>query len=88
MATVVLGVAASHSTLMNTHWEETRHKAEAERFRDGLRTTRDRIAAVAPDVVILLGSNHFRGFWHDLIPAFTIGVGECIASGESGTPQG
>lgn len=88
MAIVTLGVGASHSTLMNTHWEETTHKDEAVRFRDGLRSVRDRIAAAAPDVVILLGSNHFRGFWLDLIPAFTIGVGECIASGESGTPKG
>jgi 2,3-dihydroxyphenylpropionate 1,2-dioxygenase len=35
-----------------------------------------------------VGSNHFRGFWLDLIPSFTIGVGECVASGESGTPKG
>ncbi|MEV5832743.1 catechol 1,2-dioxygenase [Nocardia sp. NPDC052112] len=88
MATIVLGVGASHSTLMNTHWEETTHKAEAGRFRDALYATRDRIAAVAPDVVLIIGSNHFRGFWLDLIPAFTLGVGECISSGESGTPKG
>ncbi|RRQ27012.1 catechol 1,2-dioxygenase [Rhodococcus sp. Eu-32] len=88
MAIVTLGVGASHSTLMNTHWEETTHKDEAERFRDGLRAARDRIADSRPDVVVLLGSNHFRGFWLDLIPAFTIGVGECVASGESGTPKG
>lgn len=88
MAEIVLGIGASHSTLMNTHWEETTHKAEAERFRDALHAARDRIAAAKPDVVVLLGSNHFRGFWLDLIPAFTFGVGECNASGESGTPKG
>lgn len=88
MAEIVVGVGASHSTLMNTHWEETVHKAEAERFRDGLTAARDRIAAAAPDSVIIVGSNHFRGFWLDLIPSFTIGVGECLASGESGTPKG
>jgi len=88
MAAVVLGVGASHSTLMNTHWKETTHKAEAERFRDALYATRERIAAAKPDAVLIIGSNHFRGFWLDLIPAFTIGVGECIASGESGTPKG
>ncbi|MBM4480417.1 catechol 1,2-dioxygenase [Prescottella equi] len=88
MAKLVLGVGASHSTLMNTHWEETTHKAEAERFRAALGAARDRIAEARPDVVVLLGSNHFRGFWLDLIPPFTLGVGECIASGESGTPKG
>ncbi len=81
MAKIVLGIGASHSTLMNTHWEETTHKAEAERFRDALYLSREKIAASKPDVV-------FRGFWLDLIPAFTLGVGECISSGESGTPKG
>ncbi len=85
---IVLGVGASHSTLMNTHWEQTRQRAEAERFRDGLAQARVALAAARPDTVIIAGSNHFRGFWLDLIPAFTVGVGECVASGESGTPKG
>ncbi|MCZ4543912.1 catechol 1,2-dioxygenase [Rhodococcus erythropolis] len=88
MAKIVLGIGASHSTLMNTHWEETTHKAEAERFRDALYLSREKIAASKPDVVLIFGSNHFRGFWLDLIPAFTLGVGECTSSGESGTPKG
>ncbi|MGW6907463.1 DODA-type extradiol aromatic ring-opening family dioxygenase [Streptomyces sp. NPDC054940] len=88
MTEIVLGVGASHSTLMNTHWDQTLHKDRAERFRDALREARDELAAARPDTVILVGSNHFRGFWLDLIPSFTIGVGECIASGESGTPKG
>lgn len=88
MSELVLGVGASHSTLMNTHWEQTVHLDRAERFRDALGTARAYLAAAAPDAVILIGSNHFRGFWLDLIPSFTIGVGECIASGESGTPKG
>src|SRR3712207_8738587 len=53
-----------------------------------LSRSRDVLAAAAPDTVILIGSNHFRGFWLDLIPSFTIGVGTCTASGESGTPKG
>ncbi|MEU6749653.1 hypothetical protein ABZ914_25850 [Spirillospora sp. NPDC046719] len=88
MTDIVLGVGASHSTLMNTHWEETVHKDRAERFRDALGRARDAIAATRADTVVLVGSNHFRGFWLDLIPSFTIGVGECLASGEAGTPEG
>ncbi|GAA2446316.1 2,3-dihydroxyphenylpropionate 1,2-dioxygenase [Actinomadura vinacea] len=88
MTEIVLGVGASHSTLMNTHWEETIHKDRAGRFRDALYAAREELAAARPDTVILVGSNHFRGFWLDLIPSFTIGVGECLASGESGTPKG
>ncbi|MGW7545878.1 DODA-type extradiol aromatic ring-opening family dioxygenase [Streptomyces sp. NPDC054770] len=88
MTEIVLGVGASHSTLMNTHWDQTFHKDRAERFRDALGEARDRLAAARPDTVVLVGSNHFRGFWLDLVPSFTLGVGECIASGESGTPKG
>ncbi|GAA5176253.1 2,3-dihydroxyphenylpropionate 1,2-dioxygenase [Pseudonocardia eucalypti] len=88
MARVVLGVGASHSTLMNTHWDKVVHRADAERFRDALGEAREAIAAARPDVAVIIGSNHFRGFWLDLIPAFTLGVGEVIASGESGTPSG
>lgn len=88
MGSTVLGIGASHTTLMNTHWHELKHLDRAERFRDGLANARNALAAVAPDVVVILGSNHFRGFYLDLVPAFTIGVGECIASGEAGTPSG
>ena len=88
MNRVVIGVAASHSTLMNTHWEETVDKAGATVYRDGLSEARDRIAAARPDVAIIVGSNHFRGMWLDLMPTFLIGVGEVEAAGESGTPKG
>lgn len=88
MSRIVLGVAASHSTLMNTHWDQVTHVDRAVRFRDALRAARDLIARAEPDVVLLAGSNHFRGFWLDLIPPYTLGVGEVLASGESGTPEG
>lgn len=88
MAELVLGVAASHSTLMNTHWPEVAGLDRAERFRAGLRTARDAVAAAAPDAVLLVGSNHFRGLWLDLVPQFTLGVEDVVASGESGTPAG
>ncbi|MGP4024095.1 hypothetical protein [Actinomadura sp. 3N407] len=88
MARIVLGVGASHSTLMNTHWDEVEHVDRAERFRDALGEARDAVAGARPDVAVIVGSNHFRGFWLDLIPSFTLGVDEVIASGESGTPKG
>ncbi|HEY1699619.1 MAG TPA: hypothetical protein VGG75_07900 [Trebonia sp.] len=88
MADIVVGVGASHSTLMNTHWDRVEHTDRAGRFRDGLYAARDRIAAARPDVALIVGSNHFRGFWLDLLPAFTLGVGEVTGSGESGTPGG
>lgn len=88
MARIVLGVGASHSTLMNTHWDQVIHTDRAEQFRGALDQARDSIAAARADVAIIIGSNHFRGFWLDMIPAFTLGVGEVIASGEAKTPSG
>ncbi|QUH02039.1 catechol 1,2-dioxygenase [Saccharopolyspora erythraea] len=88
MARIVLGVGASHSTLMNTHWDQVVHTDRAERFRDALATARDAVEAARPDIAIIVGSNHFRGFWLDMIPAFTLGVGEVIGAGEAGTPSG
>jgi 2,3-dihydroxyphenylpropionate 1,2-dioxygenase len=88
MSTIVLGVGASHSTLMNTHWDKVVHTDRAEAFRDALSTARQRIADAHPEMVVIVGSNHFRGFWLDLIPSFTMGVGDVVAAGESGTPKG
>jgi 2,3-dihydroxyphenylpropionate 1,2-dioxygenase len=88
MSSIALGIAASHTTLMNTHWNAVKHIDRAERFRDALAAACARVKALEPDVAVIIGSNHFRGFYLDLVPAFTIGVGECIASGESGTPSG
>lgn len=88
MADIVVGVGASHSTLMNTHWDKVVHTGRAERFRDALGEARDAIAAARPDVAIIIGSNHFRGFWLDMIPPFTLGVGEVLGAGEAKTPSG
>ena len=88
MSEIVVGAAASHTTLMNTRWDEVDHLPRAHRFRDGLAEAAEIITAARPDLAVIVGSNHFRGFWLDLMPAFTIGVGEVIAAGEHGTPKG
>ena len=88
MSRIVLGVGASHSTLMNTHADRVVHTERAARFRDGLAAAHDAVVAARPDIAVIVGSNHFRGFWLDMIPAFTLGVGEVLGAGESGTPKG
>lgn len=88
MSTVVAGVAASHSTLMNTHWAEVDHLPDAHAFRDGLHAARDFLAQKQPDAVVVIGSNHFRGLFLDLMPSITIGVAEVIGAGEADTPSG
>ncbi|MGW3952298.1 DODA-type extradiol aromatic ring-opening family dioxygenase [Streptomyces sp. NPDC004752] len=88
MSSVVLGVGASHSTLMNTHWQEVDHLPGAHRFRDGLHEAARALAEARPDAVVVIGSNHFRGFFLDMMPAITVGVGELLGAGEAGTPSG
>jgi 2,3-dihydroxyphenylpropionate 1,2-dioxygenase len=73
---------------MNTHWERVDHLDTAHRFRNALTEASALLHASKPDAVVVIGSNHFRGFWLDLMPAFTIGVGQVVSSGEHGTPQG
>ncbi|MFC5754225.1 hypothetical protein [Actinomadura rugatobispora] len=88
MSEILLGVGASHSTLMNTHWDEVDHLDGAHRFRDGLAEARRLVERARPDAVVVIGSNHFRGFFLDLMPAFTVGVGAVNGAGEAGTPAG
>lgn len=88
MAKIVLGIGASHTTLMNTAWQKVDHLDRAHQFRDGLNEASRRLAESKPDAVVIIGSNHFRGFWLDMMPSFTIGVGEVISAGEHGTPAG
>ena len=88
MSAVVLGVGASHSTLMNTHWDRVAQHEGAQGFRAGLAEAQRYLVECAPDVVVIIGSNHFRGMFLDLMPSITIGVGECTGAGEAGTPGG
>ncbi len=88
MAEIVFGIGASHTTLMNTQWDKVDHLSRAHEFRDALRSARDQLDSKRPDLVVIIGSNHFRGLWLDLMPSLLIGVDEIYASGEHGTPSG
>jgi 2,3-dihydroxyphenylpropionate 1,2-dioxygenase len=72
---------------MNTQWDRVDHLERAHRFRAALGAAAERLHAARPDVAVVVGSNHFRGFWLDLMPAFTVGLGEILSSGEHGTPK-
>jgi len=85
---IVIGALASHTTLMNTKWDEVDHLQRAHEFRDALGTARAAIEASGAEVAVVVGPNHFRGLWLDLMPTFTIGVGDVSGVGEHGTPKG
>lgn len=88
MARIVMGIGASHTTLMNTQWDKVDHLPNAHAFRDGLAEASEKLRAAGVDLAIIIGSNHFRGHWLDLMPSFAIGVDEVESSGEHGTPKG
>ena len=88
MADIVVGIGASHTTLMNAQWDKVDHLERAHHFKDALKQASKALAHAAPDVVIIVGSNHFRGYWLDMMPTFSIGVGVVESSGEHGTPTG
>ena len=88
MGRIIAGIGASHTTLMNTQWSRVDHLPEAHAFRDGLAEASKRLQAQNPDLAIIVGSNHFRGHWLDMMPSFAIGVDEIESSGEHGTPKG
>ncbi len=79
---------ASHTTLMNTKWDAVDHLERAHSFRNALYAARDHLAASDVDVAIIIGPNHFRGFWLDLMPTITVGAGAVYGAGEHGTPDG
>jgi 2,3-dihydroxyphenylpropionate 1,2-dioxygenase len=73
---------------MNTHGAQPAHEDRAERFRAAIDKAARMVSADRTDLVVVVGPNHFRGLWLDLMPAFTIGVGAVEGSGESGTLLG
>jgi 2,3-dihydroxyphenylpropionate 1,2-dioxygenase len=85
---VVRAVGCSHSTLMNTHGALPEHHDKEERFRAALADAAAILAADSVDLAVVVGPNHFRGLWLDLMPSFTLGVGAVVGSGESGTRAG
>lgn len=87
MAKLTIGIGASHTTLMNTQWDKVDHLPAAHEFRQALQTASALLHEKA-DLAIIIGSNHFRGHWLDLMPSMAIGVDEIISSGEHGTPAG
>ncbi|MFK7830621.1 MAG: hypothetical protein AB8B57_12670 [Congregibacter sp.] len=88
MARIILGIGASHTTLMNTRWDSVDHLPEAHAFKAALQTASETLHEKSPDIAVVIGSNHFRGHWLDLMPTFTVGVDEILSSGEHGTPKG
>ncbi|MTD56062.1 3-carboxyethylcatechol 2,3-dioxygenase [Amycolatopsis pithecellobii] len=73
----------SHSPLLG----HNRVPAEIERtVTDGIDRLRKQVQSYAPDVIIMFGPDHYRGFNYRLMPQFCIGL-QCSTVGDFGTPK-
>lgn len=65
-------VCASHSPLMLV--DMPRSAPDSQDFLEQTERVRERVAAFAPDLVVVFGPDHFNGFFFDLMPVFCIGA--------------
>jgi 2,3-dihydroxyphenylpropionate 1,2-dioxygenase len=88
MSTIVAGLCMSHNTGLNIMMDRTQDLASAERWSAAIGRTRAVLEAAHPDVLVIAGSNHFMGVYLDMVPSFTLGVGEVTGDGDERTPEG
>ena len=50
--------------------------------------TREAVAALAPDAVVVVGPDHFHGNFYDVMPPITLGVEEAVGFGDFGSRAG
>src|SRR5262245_47713810 len=86
MATVVFGGALSHSPMMNLPFASNHDQVD--RFRTATQEMGRLLRQAQPDVVVILGPDHFRTLFYDLMPAFTLGVDRVQGWGDWNTPVG
>lgn len=87
MATIVAAGALSHSPVINFPQPDAEAGA-IDRFRSAARRLGERITTARPDVLIVVGQDHFRTLFYDLMPPFVIGTGRVEAWGDWKTAKG
>lgn len=87
MAQIVAAFAVSHAAFMVRAWDKAT-PAQRGRVRAGFDAVAQRLRAARPDVVLLVGSDHFRSFYLDQMPAFCLGLGtRSVGWGDGGLPR-
>ena len=74
----------SHSPLLGLNPVESGVQADLDQ---GLARARDAVLAFDPELIVLVGPDHYNGFFNDLMPPFCIGTA-CTAVGDYLTPAG
>src|ERR1700692_1908285 len=87
MASIVAAGALSHSPIIN--FPPPAEAAEAiARYRGIAKRLSDHLRGASPDVLIVIGQDHFRTLFYDLMPPFVIATGRVEAWGDWKTAKG
>lgn len=86
MGRIVSAIATSHVPFINTSFAEA-DKTQAENVLNGFKRLADILHRTQPDVIFVVGDDHFRSFFLDNMPAFCVGIGECEAWGDWKLPK-
>jgi hypothetical protein len=76
MALIVWAACASHTSAMIGIQAKGDEVVGAERVYAGWSALRESLRRAAPDVLVIIATDHFRTFSRETVPAFAIGVGE------------
>jgi 2,3-dihydroxyphenylpropionate 1,2-dioxygenase len=87
MAEITGCVLLSHSPLYHVS-PPISETDEGAAFVRAVRDTREAISASPPDVVVIIGPDHFRNFFYDCMPSICVGTERITAAGDYGTPRG
>lgn len=75
MGSIVFAAGVSHAPHM-TGFPEYAAPEKKDRIYAAMRTAGERLRAAAPDVVVVVSSDHFHNLFTDRMPAFCVGVGD------------
>ena len=87
MATLAAAGALAHSPLINFP-PPPEDAAAIERYRGIARKLGDHFRKAKPDVLVIIGQDHMRTLFYDLMPAFVIGTGRVNGWGDWKTRKG
>ncbi len=73
MATIVLAVGVPHPPRLVREIQDAPGELRAEAL---MMQVRRHVEVAAPDIIIVIDSDHFVNFFYDNVPAFCVGVAE------------
>ena len=69
-------------------WDSREFEANDGPFLTAAARARDAVRAAAPTVIIVIGPDHFRNFFYDVMPVFCVGADHVTSFGDYRTPRG